>query len=64
MSKQFPVKLDYSDISHILTLIQVNEDEGFYYGRKDYYWKRSDNLKSKLKAIQHNFNFDNANKNK
>jgi hypothetical protein len=53
MSKQIAIKLDYSDISHILALIQNNEDEGWYYGVKDHYWKRSERIKSKLKIAQH-----------
>lgn len=53
MNKQVIVKLDYSEISQLLTLIQQNEEEGCYYGPKNQYWKRSERIKSRLKIAQH-----------
>ena len=42
------VKLTKSEIGHILTLISVNDREGWYYGNKEQYRKRSERIKYKL----------------
>jgi hypothetical protein len=42
------VKLTQTEINHILNLIESNKEEGFYYGNKDQYWKRSSNIENKL----------------
>ena len=45
------VKLSKSEINHLLTLIDVNEREGWYYSPKNQYWDRSKRIKKKLSAI-------------
>ena len=42
------VKLTQTEINHILNLIESNKEEGFYYGNKDQYWKRSSSIENKL----------------
>jgi hypothetical protein len=42
------VKLTKAEIGHILTLISVNDREGWYYGNKEQYRKRSERIKYKL----------------
>jgi len=37
------------EIAHILTLINQNEDEGWYFGNKLQYWNRSKTIKDKFK---------------
>ena len=41
--------LSKSEINHLLGLIQINEIEGCYSGNEKHYWKRSENIKLKLK---------------
>lgn len=45
------LKLSKSEISHILSLIEVNEREGWYYAPKEQYWFRSNRIKKKLQEI-------------
>jgi hypothetical protein len=50
------VKLTQTEINHILNLIESNKEEGFYYGNKDQYWKRSSNIENKLMTlVRHNY---------
>lgn len=48
MSKQLSIKLTKSEINHILTLIEVNERDGWYYGMAEQYRNRSEVIKQKL----------------
>ena len=41
--------LSQSEINHLLGLIQMNEIEQSYSGNHKHYWKRSENIKLKLK---------------
>jgi hypothetical protein len=43
------ITLTDSEIAHILTLINQNEEEGWYFGNKSQYWNRSEKIKDKLK---------------
>ena len=42
------VKLTPSEVDHLLHIIRLNEDEGWYYGCARYYWNRSKKIKEKL----------------
>ena len=44
------IKLTPSEVNHLLHLIYLNEDEGWYYGNNKHYWKRSKGIKDKLEA--------------
>lgn len=48
MAKKKPVNFKHSEISHLLRLLEDNEREGFYFGRKDFYWKQHESIKNKL----------------
>ena len=41
-----------AELNHLLYLIEANEREGWYWGNKEHYWKRSSLLKEKLKDIE------------
>lgn len=45
------LKLTTPEISHLLTLIDNNEREGWYYSPKGQYWNRSNRIKKKLSDI-------------
>jgi len=51
MKTMYWIKLTKPEISHILSLIQRNEDEGTYYSPKNHYWNRSKRIKQKLNDI-------------
>lgn len=45
------LKFTKAEIHHLQSLIEVNEREGWYYGNKDQYWKRSNRIKEKLSNL-------------
>jgi len=45
------LKLSKAEIKHILSLIEVNERDGWYYSPKGQYWDRSNKIKRKLKDM-------------
>jgi hypothetical protein len=47
--KNYNIKFSESELMHLLTLIQTNHDEGWYYGPCDQYWKRSDRIEEKIR---------------
>jgi hypothetical protein len=47
------LKITKIEADHLLTLIQHNEEEGWYWGHKSWYWNRSNKLKKKLVKICH-----------
>lgn len=50
--KTYNISFSESELSHILTLISENHREGWYYGPRDQYWKRSDRIKEKIIKTQ------------
>ena len=42
------LKLTKAEISHLLSLIEVNEREGWYYSPKEQYWRRSKQNKKEI----------------
>jgi hypothetical protein len=51
------VKLTEAEVNHILTLIDNNEQEGFYYGNKKHWEKRSEKIKELLNDSIKPFDF-------
>jgi hypothetical protein len=47
-NKKVLLRMNISDLNHILSLIDSNEREGWYYGNKDQYWRRSDRIKEHI----------------
>ncbi len=45
------LKLTHSEVDHILTLIENNAREGWYYGNRETYWRISDRIKAKLQPL-------------
>lgn len=45
------LKLNKAKVNHLLGLLEINEREGYYYGNKDYYLKRHNELKTELKLL-------------
>ncbi len=45
------LKLTKGKINHLLGLLDVNEREGWYYGNKEQYLKRHNELKAELKFL-------------
>jgi len=45
------MKLNKAKISHLLTLLEVNERDEWYYGNKEQYWKRHNELKKDLELL-------------
>tara|TARA_R110000782_G_C14782063_1_gene410063 strand:+ start:1042 stop:1191 length:150 start_codon:yes stop_codon:yes gene_type:complete len=45
------LKLNKAKVNHLLGLLEVNEQEGWYYGNKEHYLKRHNELKNKLKLL-------------
>ena len=43
------IDLSETELEDIVILLHQNEDEGSYWGRKDYYWKRHNNVLKKIK---------------
>jgi hypothetical protein len=48
------VKLEESELRHLVSLITDNERDGIYYGNRKQYWKRSFKLKQKLRSSDDN----------
>lgn len=44
------MKFTNAEINHLLSLIEANERDGWYYAPRDQYWKRSERIKAKLKS--------------
>jgi hypothetical protein len=51
MATQYWLKLTKTEAEHLLTLIERNEDKGWYYAPKEQYWNRSERIKKKLQKI-------------
>ena len=51
MATQYWFKITKPEAEHLLTLIDRNEDKGWYYSPKEQYWNRSERIKKKLQAI-------------
>jgi hypothetical protein len=51
------IKLTEEEVNHILTLIDNNEQEGFYYGNKKQWEKRSERIKELLSDSIEPFDF-------
>lgn len=51
MSREKVVKLTEVEANFILTLIENNENEGWYYGNKEQYFKRLERVKAKLEKV-------------
>jgi hypothetical protein len=51
MSKKHKIELTQVEIGHLLTLIDNNKDEGWYYGPKEQYWNRSKRIEDQLRLI-------------
>lgn len=45
-------KLTNSEITHLITLIERNEEDGSYYAPREQYWVRSKRIKEKLRKLQ------------
>jgi ATP sulfurylase len=45
------LKLNKAKVNHLLGLLEVNEREGWYYGNKEHYLKRHNELKTELKLL-------------
>ena len=45
------LKLNKAKVNHLLGLLEVNEREGWYYGSKEHYLKRHNELKTELKLL-------------
>jgi hypothetical protein len=45
------MKLTKGKINHLLGLLDLNEREGWYYGNKEQYVKRHNELKAELKLL-------------
>jgi len=43
------MKLTTAEVSHLINLLQERKEEGSYYGRKDYYYMRTDKLLEMLR---------------
>jgi hypothetical protein len=48
MAKCKKVMLKHSEIDYLLGVIEINERDGIYWGRKDYFEKRLADVKRKL----------------
>lgn len=42
------VFLTEPEILHLLRLLEMNRDEGSYFGTRKYYWQRHENIENKL----------------
>jgi len=42
------IQLSISEINQLLGLLRVNELEGFYFGNREQYWRRHENIKAAL----------------
>lgn len=47
------VTLTIAELNHIHGLLDMNEEEGWYFGNKEQYWKRHERLKEKLQDLSH-----------
>lgn len=45
------LKLNKAKVNHLLGLLEINEREGWYYGNKEHYLKRHNELKTELKLL-------------
>ena len=45
------LKLNKAKVNHLLGLLEVNEREEWYYGNKEHYLKRHNELKTELKLL-------------
>lgn len=45
------LKLNKAKVNHLLSLLEINEREGWYYGNKEHYLKRHSELKTELKLL-------------
>lgn len=42
------LRLKDSEVGHILSLLEQNERDGWYYGNEKHYWKRHESIKKQL----------------
>ena len=42
------IQLSISEINQLLGLLRLNELEGFYFGNREQYWRRNENIKAAL----------------
>ena len=45
------LKLNKAKVNHLLGLLEINEREGWYYGNKEHYLKRHNELNTELKLL-------------
>ena len=48
MAKCKTLKLKHTEIQYLLNLAMSSKEEGSYYGRRDYYYKRQNDVINKL----------------
>lgn len=51
MKTEYWLKITKTEAEHLLTLIDRNEDEGWYFAPREQYWNRSKRIKAKLSKI-------------
>ena len=51
-AKDRVVTLTEPEVSHLLSLLLRNEEDGTYYGPRDQYWRRHNRIMDKLDGLE------------